>query len=111
LTSKYTIWTGKRDIIPKGRMLKKIIRMERSISILISDFPDMIGFCRISNMAQNIPISAKEIFLKLKESEESGTESVYRTNGVIIFIDYCTAPRDTQKGGRRRKRHSTGTRE
>jgi hypothetical protein len=29
---------------------------------------------------------------------------------VSIFIDYCTAPRDTQKGGRRRKRHSTRTR-
>jgi hypothetical protein len=35
---------------------------------------------------------------------------LYRTNGVSIFIDYCTAPRDTQKGGRRRKRHSTSTR-
>jgi hypothetical protein len=35
---------------------------------------------------------------------------LYRTNGVSIFIDYCTAPRDTQKDGRRRKRHSTSTR-
>ncbi len=35
----------------------------------------------------------------------------YRTYGVSIFIDYCTAPRDTYKGGRRRKRHSTSTRE
>jgi hypothetical protein len=38
-----------------------------------------------------------------------GIVAVYRTNGVIIFIDYCTAPRDIQKGGRRRKRHSTST--
>jgi hypothetical protein len=36
---------------------------------------------------------------------------LYRTNGVIIFIDYCTAPRDTEKGGRRRKRNPTSTRE
>ncbi len=35
---------------------------------------------------------------------------LYRTNGVSIFIDYGTALRDTQKGGRRRKRHSTSTR-
>ncbi len=34
-----------------------------------------------------------------------------RTHGVSIFIDYCTAPRDTEKDGRRGKRHSTNTRE
>ncbi len=34
-----------------------------------------------------------------------------RTHGVSIFIDYCTAPRDTEKGGRRGKRHPTDTRE
>ncbi len=38
------------------------------------------------------------------------TEEVYRTNGVSIFINYCTAPRDTEKGGRRRMRHSPSTR-
>jgi hypothetical protein len=32
---------------------------------------------------------------------------VSRTYGVSIFIDYCTAPRDIEKGGRRGKRHST----
>ncbi len=34
-----------------------------------------------------------------------------KRNGVSNFIDYCTAPRDTQKGGRRGKRHSTDKRE
>jgi hypothetical protein len=32
---------------------------------------------------------------------------LYCTYGVSIFIDYCTAPCDTEKGGRRGKRHST----
>ena len=29
------------------------------------------------------------------------------TNCMSIFMDYCTAPLDTEKGGRRGKRHST----
>jgi hypothetical protein len=44
-------------------------------------------------------------------AQKSYKYTLYRTNGVSIFIDYCTAPRDTQKGGRRRKRPSTSTRE
>ncbi len=31
------------------------------------------------------------------------TSLLYRTSGVIFFIDYCTATRDTQKGWREEK--------
>ncbi len=37
----------------------KFIRMKRSIPILTSDFPDVIGFCRISDRVHNFPISAQ----------------------------------------------------
>ncbi len=39
------------------------------------------------------------------------THWVSRTYGVSIFIDYCTAPRDTEKDERRGKRHLTDKRE
>ncbi len=72
----------------------------------------LVMFCPILlTVGQNSSRTLRVCWVKYGRGREGPLSTpLYRTNGVSIFIDYCTAPRDTRKGGRRRKRHSTSTR-
>ncbi len=65
---------------------------------------------KIENFAIPLQMSCEQIPLTMYPLKKQ-CYALSRTYGVSIFIDYCTAPRDTEKGGRRGKRHSTDKRE